>query len=349
MCHIVFFLFLLTGCQYVNSNQNHLSHAEADRTLIKQKGAHLFGPLDTHNIKHFIAQNFNWITLVPFASQDDHTSAELRYMRGDSAQWEKRKTRWLDKIDVAHAAGMKVFLKPHIWMHEAEDGKWRSDIFPDTEADWIQWQKNYRAFILAYARIAEESNVALFCIGTELSRLSKERSEFWEALIVDVRKVYSGQLTYAANWYKEYEDIQFWAELDYIGVQAYFPLVDKRSPSLVEISEGWDKYLPDLRAVSEKHGKHILFTEVGYKSTQGSAIKPWEWVAYPEDENKIICNTTQSNCYLSFFEKVWNEEWMAGVHIWQLRTDDVSQDPRYVLDFTPQLKPAMEIIRRGFQ
>ena len=56
------------------------------------------------------------------------------------------------------------------------------------------------------------------------------RPKFWNELILKIKKLYKGKLTYAANW-DEYKRIHFWNVLDYIGVDAYFPLTDKKSSS----------------------------------------------------------------------------------------------------------------------
>jgi len=45
------------------------------------------------------------------------------------------------------------------------------------------------------------------------------------------------------------EKITFWDELDYIGIQAYFPLVDNKYPTAEEISKGWNDYFPAMEAI----------------------------------------------------------------------------------------------------
>ena len=50
--------------------------------------------------------------------------------------------------------------------------------------------------------------------------------------------MYSGKLTFGANWYLEYEDVTFWDDLDYIGIQAYFPLTKKENQGVDELVKG---------------------------------------------------------------------------------------------------------------
>ena len=161
-------------------------------------------------------------------------------------------------------------------MHEASDGKWRSDIYPTTAEGMETWKASYRDFILRYAIIAEQANAEQFCIGTELTRISLEQPNFWIDLIKEVRTIYAGKITYAANWYEEFENITFWDKLDYVGVQAYFPLTKNKNPTVKEISNGWNQYFPTFKSIYKKFNRPILFTEMGYKSTAGSAVKPWE-------------------------------------------------------------------------
>ena len=252
----------------------------------KQKGAHVFARFDTTNFEYLKRNNIEWVTLVPWAFQDDFNSAFLSFHRGDTLMLKRRDSSWMRRIERARDAGFKVFVKPHIWLHEPTQGSWRSDIFPDNEADWAIWQERYRDFIFHYASLAEAAGAEMFCIGTELTRLSLEKPEFWKSLIPEIRSIYSGKITYAANWYKEYENLTFWGDLDYIGIQAYFPLVKNEYPSVQQISEGWKKYIPKLESIHKKYNRQILFTELGYKSTSDSAVDPWTWIEDPASQNK---------------------------------------------------------------
>jgi hypothetical protein len=357
---LVFFLFSQWSTvdgNYDFENNPSIGHNtssinELDAKGYKQKGAHVFGRYDSTNLQPIVENNIEWVTLVPYGNMKNCYSPEVVYYHGDSLDRVRRESMWKSQIDLAHTHGLKVFLKPHIWISNPAHGKWRSDIYPTNDDDWKQWQKSYREFIMLYANIAEQNDVELFCIGTELSRLSMKKSEFWEDLIRDIRSVYSGKITYAANWYKEYKKITFWKELDFIGIQAYFPLVKNEYPSVKQISKGWKKYLPALESIHEKYNRKILFTEMGYKSTADSAVEPWQWLELSSEENKQLSTETQSNCYEAFFKTVWKKEWFAGVHIWQMRSDFHKIDKsrrRLNMNFTPQGKPAAEIIAKGFE
>ncbi len=317
----------------------------------KHRGLHVFGRLDSINIKPIQDLGADWITLVPFASQEDHESVEVISARGAGIDTIRRDSMWRSRVDLAHQAGMKVMIKPHLWLYSPIDGKWRSDVYPVDDRAWERWKVSYQKFILRYARMAEQSGAELFCIGAELTRLTLEKSEYWKDLIYSVRAVYSGQLTYAANWYEEYEHIDFWDELDYIGVQAYFPLVNHDKPSMASIRQGWQKYMVDMEKVSEKYNRPILFTELGYKSTKNAASEPWEWIDYESDDDTMVSLETQKNSYKAFFDEIWDQPWFAGVHIWQWRCDwdgVLIEGSKHMLDFTPQSKPVEELIKSEF-
>jgi hypothetical protein len=353
-----FLLILLLGLQALMYTQCDDSDTTSDLTnlnsggeeiFLKQKGAHIFGYLDSANVQPFIKNNINWITMVPYAAQKDVNTPAVVFYRGDSTENARKDSTWKSQICVAHENGFKVFLKPHIWLTDPTDNQWRSDIFPANEEDWQLWKKDYRAYILMYAKIAADNEVEMYCIGAELSRLVVEKTNFWIQLIKDVKQIYSGKLTYAANWNAEYKNISFWNELDYIGIQAYFPLSNKNNPSVVQISQGWKKYLSEMESISKTFDRKVLFTEMGYKSTNNSAIEPWTWAENISDKSISVSLETQANCYQAFFNTVWNKEWFAGVHIWQMRSDYMVERPEDNMNFSPQGKSAEQVINRGFQ
>ena len=316
----------------------------------KQRGGHVFGRMDTTNIHVMDTYNLDWLTFVPWGSQEDYDSQEIIRSRRnrDSTHLKQYLESRTDQIRMARERGYKVFYKPHIWMHEPSEGKWRSDIYPTSAENWDLWKESYRKYILQWARVAEDGGAEMFCVGTELTRLTLEKSAYWETLIEEIRAIYSGKLTYAANWYEEYENITFWDQLDYIGVQSYFPLTDHDSPSLDDIKSGWQPHLERLTAISQQYNKPILFTELGYKSTIDSARRPWEWLDYQDDMGIPIAEETQADCYRAFFSEVWPQPWFSGVHLWQFRWDFEKGRGKSDWDFTPQGKLAAEVIKEGF-
>jgi len=314
----------------------------------KQRGMHVFQYRDGNSFDSLHKINVEWLTFVPYGSQDNIDGHEVNHYRGDSLQIASYDSSWVTRIDNAQLAGFKAFLKPHVWIDNPPVGKWRSDIYTEGK-DWETWKDSYRDFIIRYARIAQRSEAEMFCIGAEFTKLSKTYPEYWRTLISEVRTIYHGKLTYAANWYQEYEQVTFWNDLDYVGIQAYFPLTDKHTPSVKKLTRAWNKKLVGLQSLSATTNRPILFTEMGYRSSSGAAIKPWEWVEDPTNNDVQSCENTQANCYQAFFNTIWTQEWFAGVHIWQWRANYDANDKWFANDFTPQGKAAEQIIKEGYR
>lgn len=104
----------------------------------------------------------------------------------------------------------------------------------------------------------------------------------WYYLIDDVRKSYSGKLTYAAN-FDNYEHIAFWDKLDYMGINAYFKLRTDPSPKsnsdkYAEIEKSWETIFQNIISFQkENHLAHpVLFTELGYIPKEDCTIMPWK-------------------------------------------------------------------------
>ena len=342
-------LFMISMFSHHLYDELNISGIEKSSTVYKQKGTHVFGRLDTTNLKNLEQTNFDWITVVTWGYQDDIDGVEIRHDNAtDSLKLLQIGQDLINKINAAHEGGFKVFFKPHLWISYASNGKWRSDVYPTNEENWLEWAENYRSFIKKCALIAEQTQVEMFCIGTELTKLSLGKPLYWKSLITEIRQIYSGKLTYAANWYREYEEISFWDELDYVGIQAYFPLSDKMNPSTNHISDGWNRYIKSMETIQNKYNKQIIFTELGYKSTADSAIEPWKWLEHAKVEERHYSLETQSNCYKAFFNSVWNKPWFGGVHIWQWSTYKRNPSIKKDLNFTPQGKPAEHIIAEAF-
>ena len=204
----------------------------------------------------------------------------------------------------------------------------------------MQFEADYSSYILEFAKIASEYNVELFCIGTELKNSIEKRPDYWRKLIKEIQKTYSGKLTYAANW-DEYKHIDFWKELDYIGVDAYFPLCNSNC-SETEIKREWTNISKELSKYSNKFKKPILFTEFGYPSANYALSEPWR------SDKSIADSTQQLLAYKSFFASAWNENWLAGIFVWKWYAAP-EQHRISEHDFTPQNKPAINVLKDAFK
>lgn len=282
--------------------------------------------------------NAGWVAVIPYAfSRSGEPGVSFDHER----QWWGERTDGSCKlIEYAKSHDLKVMIKPHVWVRG--EG-WTGDFNLSTEAQWKQWEKAFSAYILNHARVADSLNVEMLCIGTEYRTPAKERPEFWRTLIKDVRNVYSGKITYASNW-DNYENISWWDAVDYIGIDAYFPLAEGTHPSIAEIENGWKPVKTQLGAFSKKWNKPILFTEYGFQSANGAAGKHWEI-----DESEENANTQlQADAYEATYRALMAEQWFAGGFIWKWHFNTFPGGRWRGTEWTPQNKPAEKVIARWY-
>ncbi|MEN0047200.1 MAG: hypothetical protein AAF806_09095 [Bacteroidota bacterium] len=312
----------------------------------KQRGIHIFGWREgLEDIAFLQKNNFEWITITPFIGQKYHDQPEMRIISAEDSIY--RRQQYLKVRKMTDSLGMRVMMKPHIWLYKLRDGKWRSDIEMQNEADWRKWFDAYKKTMLTYARIAEDLEFEQFCVGTELEKTVELKAGEWLQFIEEVKTVFSGKLTYAANWHEGYEYFPHWEKLDYIGIQAYFPLHDGSSPvKLSTLEKAWKNHARQLENFSKQHNRPILFTEIGYRSVKGTATRPWEW----NEAGNILSKMSQEEqylCYQAFFNVMWKKKWFHGIHIWewQTRANSDGKDTNFHIEN----KPAFNLIMQRFK
>jgi hypothetical protein len=294
------------------------------------------------SINQLIKNNIEWVAIVPFFYQETDTTKVMR-TPDNVGTWSRRDSSFVKVIDKLHKRNLHVLLKPHLWMRQG----WRSNIQFETEQDWDNWFESYRLNMIHYAQMAEELDVELLCIGAEFKTSILNQPHKWSGLIKEIKSIYHGKLTYAANWDSEYEAVQFWDQMDYIGIQAYFPLTASKNPSLKEIKKGWKKHIQMLEDLSTKYDKPILFSEVGYRSDETATIKPWEWDSSEEVKASKMSHATQHLAYEALFQQLWDQKWFAGMYFWQWHNTS-SSSPRDSMDFTPRFKPAENTLAKWY-
>lgn len=293
------------------------------------------------------ATGADWISITPFAWQSDIHDPHVGFNPSPASGhmiWGETDTGLEAVTRAAHARGLSVLLSPHIWMHAGDSGKWRGDIEMLSEEDWRAWFDDYRRFILHHAQLARRLDIEMLSVGLELRRAATTRESDWRDLIKAVRTVYPGALTYSANWYAEPEEIRFWDVLDYIGVQAYFPLGADPAPDLATLLAAWPVHRDRLARLARRTGKPILFTEIGYKSSRGSTVDPWTWGAQGKPDLAL-----QARAYRAVLETFRDEPWFAGFFFWKWHPGLAPGSSRHGGDFTPQHKPAMAVIEEYFR
>lgn len=288
-------------------------------------------------MEQLLALGVDWAGVVSTWYQERYNSSRIFPVKGKSPSDESL----IFAIKQLHELKIKVMLKPHLDLVESE-GKWRGEIGFSDPDEWQKWFDSYTAFILHYANLAAQENVEILCIGTELSNAAINQPQFWSDLIKKVREVYKGQLTYAANWNDEFTQINFWNELDYAGVDPYFPLVTGAKPSVEQLKEVWTDWLKIISAWQKEINKPVLLTEIGYKSTSDATEEPWQYTAVGELDLEMQVKT-----YQAILESFWDKPWFYGIYwwYWGAHPNMGGQTNR---SFTPQNKPAQEVIKEWY-
>lgn len=287
------------------------------------------------------AVHSDWIAVIPYGFTRPN-EATVHYEAAGWKWWGERMIGVQTSIDSAHKAGINVMLKPQVYV----PGGWTGALDFKTEEEWEKWEQAYEAYLLPFVDLAETMKVAAVCIGTEFKMGVTKRESFWRNLIKKVRQKYHGQITYAANW-DEYALVPFWDALDFIGVNAYFPLVNQTTPSVSALQEAWKPILSTLKSFHEKHKKPIIFTEFGYLSVDGCTYNSWE--IEKRVHSTPINEEAQANALDGLFSTFWSEKWWAGGFLWKWFPEGQGHEGYIERDYTPQGKKAELVLKKWYK
>lgn len=234
-------------------------------------------------------------------------------------------------IEELRRRGLKIMFYPMIFI-DAHDKPWRGHMTgnPEDVDEFFTKEDGYNAFILHYAKLVA-GKVDAFIIGSELKKITTIRDKSGKFVAVDhliqlakkVKAILGSEtlVTYAADW-SEYHHSEggwrglddLWASeyIDFIGIDAYFPLTEKAGENICEeeVLDGWDSgecydfyfqrerrskipispeyALKNIRYWWENHhynpdgsktswvpkSKKIWFTEFGFPSVDGATNQP---------------------------------------------------------------------------
>ena len=286
------------------------------------------------------AANANYVTFQIIYWQPTLTDSD--FLAGGATPTDES---LLDAVKFVHTQGMHAAFKIQILVANL---RWSAEINP-TNRD--RWFANYSGLLEHYAKLAEQAGVEQMILGSELTTLTSaslnpDNTPRWRQMIASVRGVYSGALTYSANWgpgkfSNEKSQIQFWDALDYLGVSGYYELRGERKvKKLVKNWEKWEK--EDLRPFQQKWNKPVLFTEVGYKSVRDGTEHPWKWDNWTDYDPEL-----QANAYDALFA-FWNKRpYVIGVQLWEWGSDP-AEGGDGDKDYTPKNKQAYKVLSSWF-
>lgn len=278
----------------------------------------------------------NYVTLVIPYYQADRQSTEMR------PGWNTPSDEALAfAADYAHSIGLRVMFKPHL---ETDYIEWRGNIDP-AQGDRPAWFASYTAMLERYGRLAEAHGVEDFCIGAELIHLTnpaygRGNTGSWKTMIATVRQIYHGKLTYSANRDNEVDVIEFWPQLDYIGLSAYYDLYHAQNNSVPELKKSWDSWRTGvIEPLQKQFHMPIVFTEVGYRSHTEAYRNPWDW-----SRSGTYSEIDQANAYEALFSYWKDYPWMKGVQLWRWEIDPPGASFGDT-EYTPQNKLAQRALK----
>ncbi|MEX0289367.1 MAG: hypothetical protein AB3N14_09680 [Flavobacteriaceae bacterium] len=237
----------------------------------------------------------------------------------------------------ARELGMTTLLKPQLW----GGGTWPGEVEMLTEEDWQLFFNYYYKWIRHYAFLAEIHEIDALSVGVEFAKATLMKEAQWRKMFRGIKGLYQGKLTYSANWGTEFEQVGFWDELDFIGLNCYYPLSKNDQPSKAELKANFEKVKAKIEIVYQKFNKPIVFTEIGFRSIDA----PWK---SPHAEGDDSFNEHhQQLCYEVVFEGIENQEWCQGILWWKF--------PSYLeyrgkenSAFTPNYKKAELTVKEWF-
>jgi hypothetical protein len=283
----------------------------------------------------------NAISITPFGRIWSLQSTQIE--RDFELPFAQNQAAVLRLVADAKARGMRVLIVPHLWV---ETSGWRGELDPGSEPGWLAYQKSYREFVLDWAKLARRAGADALSIGVECKSWSGRFGAYWSALIADVRATFPGQLTYSANW-DEAEDVLFWDQLDFVGINAFYPLADHADASYATYADGAARAVERALALGRLVAKPIVFVEIGYTTRRDAAVKPWLW---PDDMHDVaIDEWEQARALSALMGAAITQPAFRGLFVWRYyaNLDDVSQEASW--GFSPHGKLAEPLLSNVFQ
>ncbi len=233
---------------------------------------------------------------------------------------------------------MWSLLKPQIWFR----GHWPGAVKMQSEADWAAFMGHYRRWIRHYAILAEVYGADLFCVGVEFVEATLAQPKAWRSLVGDMRQLYGGPVTYAANWGQEAEQLGFAEALDVVGVNCYYPLSESEQPTQEELEEAWSRIEAKMQALTARTGKPVVLTEIGFRSVTA----PWQ-APHAEAGEQTYDEQAQARAYRLVLNGLRGQAWCGGLFWWKWPTY-LAYSERNPRSFTPAGKAAQAVLREAY-
>ncbi len=284
-------------------------------------------PQARRSMQRMVSLGTNAIVLIAFLEQDSASALRVNYSNAVSFQQLQK------AIEYAHEFDLEIILKPQMLVRNS----WASAISYDQQRDWNQWFESYQQHIVEFARFAAKHKVQTFVIGTELSKASAHVD--WPQLIRKVRAEFAGKITYAAHNIDGVRAFPYWNKLDAVALTLYPSL--GRSGQYDDMRLVVQHTVDQLEHVAQQFDRPLWVLEVGMPSAAGAFSKPWEWQSLKHARVDLKLQRDAIDIWLRALDKPW----VDGVFIWAWYSDAASGGA-HDADYTPQNKPAEQMIRR---
>ncbi|MBQ4119641.1 MAG: hypothetical protein IJD45_04550 [Clostridia bacterium] len=309
----------------------------------------------------------NWTTLNLNVCQEKFSSTKL-FMDFERTSTDNE---ICDMTKLLHENGVRVILKPCLC---SLDGAAMHKIYFPCEGDcrqiagkstnyWREWFDSYIEAIKYAAQLSEKAGVDALMIGAELVG-TEGQNEYWEELIEEVRKHYSGPITYEFTFLsRKTYDLNWLNKVDFLAYSYYPPaspptpnmnafetpdVLNRPTPTVEEMKEYLSSRKEKIKSIVERFGnKPILFTEYGIRSARGCSMYPTnsQW-------NTPYDGEEQANYMEASFQTFMDVPGWMGLLWW--KWDECQHRPQYHGDpngdrgFTIQGKPAEKVMRDWF-
>lgn len=156
---------------------------------------------------------------------------------------------------------------------------------------WVRGHGNYENLGDFLADKSEKNRLWAESVGrgkakanlNEINRMAQIKDQRWRELIQETRTRFSGRISYAAN-FDNYKHVGFWDAMDFMGVNAYFPLRELGETMEAQVlCNRWSEHIHEMSDFQRKNiGRSlpVIFTELGYISKAGCTFAPWEGFGY---------------------------------------------------------------------
>lgn len=240
----------------------------------------------------------DFIVIVPNGLQDTPQSERIDYTSNATVSDDELEAF----IDYSHSRGLRTALKPTV---NCRNGTWRAHIcFFDEdvpcEPKWSNWFRAYSEFQCHFAEIAERKGCEMFIAGCEMVQSERREAE-WRKVISDIRRVYSGLVSYNTDKYQEH-NVKWWDAVDVISSSGYYPIND------------WEKQLDRIEKVIHHFNKPFFFAECGCMSVKNANLVPNDWSVRGD-----VDLDGQADWFRAMFEACEKRDWVGGFAIWDWR------------------------------